>query len=51
MEHGGNMSVAVLSQPDINLLRNAIATGIANYIVEKVSKTTEFTVDKTGEKR
>ena len=51
MEHGGNISMTTLSQPDVNLLKNAIAAGIANYIVERVSKTTEIPIDDGEEKR
>lgn len=39
------------SQVDLSYIRNAIATGIANYIVEKVSKSTESSIDNREYRR
>lgn len=44
------LSVELL-QSDLSYIRNAIATGIANYIVERVAKNTEDSVDKTEPER
>ncbi len=46
-----NNTSITLTQSDIGFLRNALATGIANYIVEKVSKTTETSIDKPETER
>lgn len=41
-----NEVATTLEQPEVSYLRNALATGIANYIVAKISKATEISVDK-----
>lgn len=46
-----NHTTIALTQSDVGFLRNALATGIANFIVQKVSKNTETAVDKTETKR
>lgn len=51
MEKGAHMILSTISQPDLSLLKAAIATGIANHIVEKVSKRAESTVDKSETER
>ena len=47
---GGSLRVEV-SSSDLDYIRNAIASGIANYIVEKVSKNAENSVDKAEPER
>lgn len=49
--NNADMNLIALTQTDVGFLRNAIATGIANFIVQKVSKNTEKAVDKTEPER